>query len=216
MKEKINKKIREKLNLKGDPKDPKEKAKIELIIYGIFFLIIIILGRIGSINIPEKEVIEENFINKINDNYEYNIVVDINDNIYNYHGKALGNNGNLTKEDNYYYIMNKKYYVLDNGNYILTTKEEIYDNIDYKYLDINTIKEYISLGTKENNTYNIKVSDIILNSDNNNYITIDVDNINNEIIIDYTNLLKIEDNTITKALVTITYSNIDKIMSLEE
>ena len=44
----------------------------------------------------------------------------------------------------------------------------------------------------------------------------EIDNINNTIEIDYTNLLRINDNNITKAIVTITYSNINKLNSLEE
>ena len=47
-------------------------------------------------------------------------------------------------------------------------------------------------------------------------ITIKLDNINNTIEIDYTNLLRINDNNITKAIVNITYSDINKIISLEE
>ena len=38
----------------------------------------------------------------------------------------------------------------------------------------------------------------------------------NTIEIDYTNLLRINDNNITKAIVNITYSDINKIISLEE
>lgn len=207
-----------KLSLKERWNDKRERAKLELIAYGIFFLIIIIFARIGNANTNIQNTDNNNtFINDINDNYEYNIEVNINDEIYNYHGKVLGYNGNLTKNnDNYYYIMNDKYYVLNNGNYILTNKEEVYDNIDYKYLDIKNIKEYISLGRKENNIYNIKLSDIILNNTSEEYITISLNETDNIINIDYTNLLKTNDSKINKAIVNISYTNINKIISLEE
>ena len=83
-------------------------------------------------------------------------------------------------------------------------------------MDINNIKEYIKTSNNDNGIYKVKISDIILNSSSSDYITIKLDNINNTIDIDYTNLLRINDNNITKAIVTITYSDINKIISLEE
>ena len=39
---------------------------------------------------------------------------------------------------------NDKYYILDTkGNYILTNDSDIFPYIEYRYLDINNIKEYI-------------------------------------------------------------------------
>ena len=83
-------------------------------------------------------------------------------------------------------------------------------------MDINNIKEYIKTSNNDNGIYKVKISDIILNSSSSDYITIKIDNINNTIEIDYTNLLRINDNNITKAIVNITYSDINKIISLEE
>ena len=103
----------------------------------------------------------------------------------------------------------------DNGNYILTNDKEIFSYIDYRYLDINTIKEYIKMGTLNNNIYTIKVSDILLNNNSNDVITITVDDINKELIIDYTNLFKVNNNSLYKELVRIKYSNINSISSLD-
>lgn len=203
--------------------DKKGRAELELMAYGIFFLILILFIRISSftsnhsnVNTP---VISSSIIDKIDNNYSYNIDINIDDNIYNYKGKVLGNNESFTKKvddiEEYYYVMNDKYYILDNnGNYILTNKEDIYNIIDYNYLDINNIKEYLTLGTKNNNVYTIKVSDIILNSNSTDTITITIED--NKLIIDYTNILKIDNNSTNKALVTITYENIGKITTLEE
>ena len=204
-------------------KDKKGRAKLELIAYGIFFLILILFIRIssfigGSSNI-NNSVTSSSIIDKIDNNYSYTIDINIDDNNYTYTGKVLGNNASITKKYNdieeYYYVMNDKYYILDNnGNYILTNKEDIYNIIDYNYLDINNIKEYIKLGTKNNNKYTIKVSDIILNNNTNDTITITIED--NKLIIDYTNIIKIDKDSINKALVTITYNNIGNITSLEE
>lgn len=213
---------KKKLTLKEKLKDKRERAKLELLFYGIFFLAIIVFTRIlsGYNDVPKVND-TKSFINEITDNYEYNIDINIDNNKYKYYGKRLGNNMSINKViDNkydYFYKMGNKYYILDtNGNYILTSVEDIYNYIDYRYLDISNIKEYIKLGTKDNNNYNIKVSDIILNSNNTNNITISIDELNNTITLDYTELFKIDNNNLNKEIVTIKYTNINKINSLEE
>lgn len=213
---------KKKLTLKEKLKDKRERAKLELLFYGIFFLAIIVFTRIlsGYNDVPKVNN-TKSFINEITDNYEYNIDINIDNNKYKYYGKRLGNNMSINKViDNkydYFYKMGNKYYILDtNGNYILTSVEDIYNYIDYRYLDISNIKEYIKLGTKDNNNYNIKVSDIILNSNNTNNITISIDESNNTITLDYTELFKIDNNNLNKEIVTIKYTNINKINSLEE
>lgn len=213
---------KKKLTLKEKLKDKRERAKLELLFYGIFFLAIIVFTRIlsGYNDVPKVND-TKSFINEITDNYEYNIDINIDNNKYKYYGKRLGNNMSINKViDNkydYFYKMGNKYYILDNnGNYILTSVEDIYNYIDYHYLDISNIKEYIKLGTKDNNNYNIKVSDIILNSNNTNTITISIDELNNTITLDYTELFKIDNNNLNKEIVTIKYTNINKINSLEE
>lgn len=213
---------KKKLTLKEKLKDKRERAKLELLFYGIFFLAIIVFTRIlsGYNDIPKVND-TKSFINEITDNYEYNIDINIDNNKYKYYGKRLGNNMSINKviDNKYYYFykMGNKYYILDtNGNYILTSVEDIYNYIDYRYLDISNIKEYIKLSTKDNNNYNIKVSDLILNSNNTNNITISIDELNNTITLDYTELFKIDNNNLNKEIVTIKYTNINKINSLEE
>lgn len=213
---------KKKLTLKEKLKDKRERAKLELLFYGIFFLAIIVFTRIlsGYNDVPKVND-TKSFINEITDNYEYNIDINIDNNKYKYYGKRLGNNMSINKViDNkydYFYKMGNKYYILDNnGNYILTSVEDIYNYIDYRYLDISNIKEYIKLSTKDNNNYNIKVSDLILNSNNTNNITISIDELNNTITLDYTELFKIDNNNLNKEIVTIKYTNINKINSLEE
>ena len=64
--------------------------------------------------------------------------------------------------------------------------------------------------------YTIKLSDIILNSNSSDNITITIDEENTSLVIDYTNLFKLDDSSINKVLVTISYKNINNIISLEE
>lgn len=211
-----------KINLKEKWNDKRERAKIELILYAIFFIGVIIFVRVGN-NISNNNINTSDnlFISQINDNYSYDIKININDNNYEYIGKVLGYNSTIEKKDSntdeYFYKKNDKYYKLDQDNgYVLSNENDIYNIISYDYMDINNIKEYIKISNNDNGIYKVKISDIILNSSSSDYITIKLDNINNTIEIDYTNLLRINDNNITKAIVNITYSDINKIISLEE
>ena len=220
--EENKKEEKKKLNIKERWKDKRERAKIELMLYGIFFIGVIIFVRVGN-NISNNNInISDNlFISQINDNYSYDIKININDNNYEYIGKVLGYNSTIEKKDSntdeYFYKKNDKYYKLDQDNgYVLSNENDIYNIISYDYMDINNIKEYIKTSNNDNGIYKVKISDIILNSSSSDYITIKIDNINNTIEIDYTNLLRINDNNITKAIVNITYSDINKIISLEE
>ena len=188
---------KKKLTLKERLKDKREKAKLELMLYGIFFIGVIIFARVlgGSSSYVANNISEENqsFIYSIEDNYEYDIIVTTNENTYEYYGKVLGNNStiNLVEENktNSYYLMNKKYYVLEDNNYILTDEDEVYPYIDYRYLNISSIKEYVSLSTKENNTYKVKVADLLLNSESEDYVLINIEEGDKNIVIDYTPLL---------------------------
>lgn len=218
------KKEKKKLNLKERWKDKRERAKIELMLYGIFFLVIIIFARISSsmsTNIPKDNDINNTFIDEITDNYQYDIDITIDNNKYKYFGKKLGNNMSITRivgtKEEYFYQMNDKYYILDTkGNYILTTAEDIYPYIEYRYLNINNIKQFIKLGTKNDTVYSVKVSDIVLNNNSADTITLTVNEEDKNIQIDYTNLFKIDNSNINKAEVNIKYSNINSINSLEE
>lgn len=212
-----------KFNLKEKWNDKRERAKIELMLYVIFFIGVIVFVRIGNNTSNNNNINTSDnlFISQINDNYSYDIKININDNNYEYIGKVLGYNSTIEKKDNnideYFYKKNDKYYKLDQDNgYVLSNKNDIYNIINYDYMDINNIKEYIKISNNDNGIYKVKISDIILNSSSLDYITIKLDNINNTIEIDYTNLLRINDNNITKAIVNIAYSNINKIISLEE
>lgn len=215
---------KKKLTLRERLKDKREKAKIELSLYGIFFVAVIIFSRLMTIttsNIEDSN--NENmvsFISNIKDNYEYNIKILMDNNEYKYYGKLLGNNGTINIEENNkiisYYIMNKKYYILEDDNYMLVDENEVYPYINSRYLNINIIREYLSVSSKENNVYRVKLSDIILNSESDDYIIITIDEENKCIEIDYTELFKLRDENTEKVIVNIAYSNIDKIITLDE
>ena len=217
-------KKKEKLTLRERLKDKRERAKIELMLYAVFFVGVIIFARILGSNSNYVEdtnnITEESFISTLEDNFEYYTIVTINDNTYEYYGKVLGNNSTINlKVDNQiksYYLMNKKYYVQEEGNYILTEEEEVYPYINNRYLNIDNIKNYLELSTKDNDTYKVKLSDIVLDSNSSEYLTIYINEGDKNIVIDYTELFKLTDITIDKVLVNITYNNIGNLISLEE
>lgn len=205
-------------------KDKRGRAKIKLALYLIFFIGVIIFARVlnyQNSKLENNNLDNNSFITELKDNFEYDINININDDNYNYHGRKLGNNESITRISNnnedYYYAMSNKYYELDNnGNYILTTKDEVYSYINYKYFDINYIKELINIASKENGIYKVKLSTLILNNTTDNYITITVSEENKSIVIDYTELFKTDDDNINKVIITMTFSNINQILSLEE
>ena len=206
-------------------KEKKGRAKIELSLYLIFFIVIVVFTRVSSSSINNIESnnseVVSSFINEIKDNYEYDMNITINNDTYNYIGTVLGNNSSIEIKSNdidkYYYIMNNKYYELDdNGNYILTTINEVYPYINYNYVNINNIKNFINNSVKEDNIYRIKISDIILNNTSNDNITFIVNEENKSINIDYTDLLKIDNDNVNNATLNITFSNINNIISLEK
>jgi len=113
-------------------KDKRGRAKIQLCLYGIFFIGVIIFTRVlntTTSKTQENNPVNKSFLVEVNDNYGYDIEINIDNNIYKYYGEMLGNNGKITRivedTEDHYFIMNNKYYILDeNSNYILTTKEE--------------------------------------------------------------------------------------------
>ncbi len=226
-----------KFNLKEAWKNPRSKALIQLGLYGAFILIIIIYINITSfINKDYKynnsiNIAENNILNKLEDNnYAYEAAISINNNNeisnYYYNGKVLDTKEIIYKNVNdletKYYFKDNAYYIYENDNYILTTKDEVYDIINYTYLNIDNISNYIikgSLFNEDDNTkyYKVKLADIILNYEDEDYITIDVTN-NDDIIIDidYTNIMNKYNENILSYTVKLTFQEIGKITILED
>ena len=213
------------LKLKKLWKDPKGKAKIELSLYALFFIGVIvfvrILGSSSSDNGLDNNLNSTSFINTISDNYEYYMEITVNDDPYKYHGKRLGHNSSVTRENNeqliFYYIKDDKYYILDeNGNSLLTNEKDTFPHIDAKLLNINNIKEYIKLGIKKDGYYEIDLAKIVLNYTGTDKIIVSIDEEDQEIIVDYTSLFKLDDPSINEVKVKFNFYDIDKIMTLEE
>ena len=195
--------------------DKRYQAKIKLSGYSIFVVIAIIMILVGGATnnkntvidngLEDNKTIKDNTDTKDNKlftiNYPYIIELNYNiDNTKNNITYNYSNNNNellITKTNNdivtnYKYISNK-YYVENNDKYILTNINKVYDIIDYEYLDIDNINNYLNNATLENDIYKVYLKDIILNNTSNKYITIKL--LDNSVEIDYTYLLNILNNS---------------------
>lgn len=195
--------------------DKKYQAKIKLSGYSIFVVIAIIMILVeGASNnkntiidngLEDNKTIKDNTDTKDNKlftiNYPY--IIELNYNINNTKNNITynySNNNNellITKTNNdivtnYKYISNK-YYVENNDNYILTNINKVYDIIDYEYLDIDNINNYLNNAVLENGIYKVYLKDIILNNTSDKYITIKL--LDNNVEIDYTYLLNTLNNS---------------------
>lgn len=205
--------------------DSRFKTKIKLSLYTLFVVFVAIFAVSGRNNIPTNQIegnlTQENnqannnetentntTVEKINipDEYKYKINITINEMTYQYIGNKNKLKETIVKktsltETNYVYENGEYYKENNNQNYLLTSKEEVYNIIDYSYLDLNTINQYLSKAEKTENEYRVYLKDIILGADNQNYITIS--KTDNKVNIDYTNLFNYFDKETTKNIVEI-------------
>lgn len=190
--------------------DKRYRAKIKLLAYTIFIIIIFIYALTLDISprnyedisdINNNSIKETADIIKIPEQYEYIIKIKIDDKEYKYSGIQTTEKRTIKKEiddkvTNYIY-QNNQYYLEDSiniNNYVTTTKEEVYDIVNYNYINLTTINEYLKKATKDNNQYLVYLKDIILGNESDRYFVIDINDKN--IFVDYTVLMKEFNNNI--------------------
>ena len=199
--------------------DKKFRAIIKLIIYFIFISFIAIytisidkrsynrtkyLEDVESSTNKKEETNEEIF--KLGKEYEYKITIEIDDKTYEYSGTQSETEKTINKKvDNKmtkYIYKDNTYYIQDeNNNYIITNKDEVYDIINYNYINFDTINEYLRKAEKNNNQYLVYLKDIVLGNNSENYFVIDINEKN--MYIDYTALMKEFNSSIKKYKVSI-------------
>jgi len=244
--EKKEKKLNEESFIYKYKNDKKYKAKIELTGYVLFILLTVLFINVSSTgntplndnivnettnnNIQKEEDKEKDLLSQINNNYQYDITINLTKTTeetinYHYYGKSYDNkleiNKDINKIINTYYKIDDYYYTKEENK--LTTKEVIYDLIPNNYIELNNLLEYInessldhvtnySSGKKES-LYNLHLKDIIINNKTEEKVTINVLEENDilTINVDYTNLLKEIDSTIKEIKINYTFSNIGKV-----
>lgn len=205
--------------------DSRFRTKVKLGLYTLFVAIVAIFAFSTRNNVSIDNLQDDNNSNTNEKNtpitipqkYNYIINITINENSYQYTGTKESTKESITKMSNgivtNYRYENENYYKEENGIYVVTAKEEIYDIVNYNYLKLETINQYLSKATNSNNQYLVYLKDIILGNDSKEYITItkNDNNINNlsKINIDYTSLMKLFDNTIENYLIEIKIEGIE-------
>jgi hypothetical protein len=164
-----------------------------------------------TVGMEEQVNNEENIFEKgtstitIPEEYTYITNIIINNEQHSYQGIKNKQKESITKTSNQttddYIYQAGKYYKKENFEYELTTKEEVYNIISNGYLKLETINKYLSKSHKNNDENIVYIKDIILGSDSEEYITIVIEK--NKIIIDYTALMHLFDNSIKSCIVEI-------------
>lgn len=203
--------------------EPKFKTKIQLGLYTLFVVAVFVFAISTRseypIDPPNLENKENNQINEskidntieIPKEYKYTINVTINEEIYQYIGHKKEDEESINKiindETIEYLYQNDNYYIKENETYILTTKKEVYSEIEQNYLNLETINQYLSKATKSEEQYLVYLKDIILGNDSEEYIVITKEE--NKININYTSLIKLFDQTINQCLVEVIIEEIE-------
>lgn len=206
-------------------KDKKYQVKIKLLLYTSFVAIVSIFA-ISTRDIPTNTKKEDNhninnnqqeennhYENLINIPEKYNYIINVNiDEVqYTYKGTKTSNEETIItdidgKINNYLY-KEGNYYIEENEQYVLTNEEKIYNKVSKNYIDLLTIKKYLSKSIKEGNQYYVYLKDIILGNNSEDYIIIELDK--TKINIDYTPLINSFDKNITKYQVNIDVEEIE-------
>lgn len=189
---------------------------------------------INNIN-DNEEVQEDNnsLLEIIDNNYSYDINISCmkgeEEFNYRYYGKSYDKNIEINKEidsvvstyyevDGYYYGLN------ENGEYGLLKSDVIYDLVDYKYIELDEVISLIrkanlnhvlnsSNGNKEE-VYNLLVRDLVISNKSDDVIVINVIEEDGKlsIDIDYSNLLKVFDSSISSCKVSYVYTDIGSVL----
>lgn len=202
-------------------KDTKYRTKVKLLVSTLFVIFVSVYAltlppaenTLDDLSDENKQLEDNTSINtdsnksiiKVPNNYTYKINITIDESNYKYYGEKNINQTTITKETtdtikNYIYE-NNEYYVKDNDLYVKTTKDEVYDIVNYNYINLESINTYLNKATNNNDQYLVYLKDIILGNNSEEYFVILVNN--NKINIDYTPLMQEFNENIFKYTVDI-------------
>ena len=200
--------------------EPKFKIKVKLGLYTLFMIVVSIFALSTGRNVPVENtsLLDDKINNKENivkinvpEKYNYTINITINENNYQYTGKKQRNAEQITKIINdtstYYLYQGNNYYEKIDEEYMITTKDEVYNIIDYNYLNLDIINQYLSKSKIENKKNIVYLKDIILGNTSEEYITISIDD--NIVNVDYTALMNNFNKSVEKNIVEIIIEDIE-------
>ena len=191
--------------------DKKYQAKVKLLIYLVFVIAVSIyaVSQNGkyqeSMTNDEEEVTIDNKTIDVPNTYSYLINVSINEKEYKFMGTKNDTDETIVRtidEVTETFIQkNNEYYKEINNNYFKTTRNAVYEPVNYEYINLENINLYLAKARKNNKDYIVYIKDIILNNTSDEYFIISINN--NYINIDYTPLIKQIDSEIYKYVVNI-------------
>ena len=240
--EKKNKETKdEKLSFREKMKDKRYSAKVQLIGYGIFIILVLIYTSISTRkynnpsnntnnknndNGPVEKIEDKKLLDAIKDNYHYEVNLSITEEEtkdYIFTGDRYNDIVSINYNNNIFYSKDNEYYVKQEDNYVITDKKTVYGDIDNNYLELNNIINYIKKSKLDRTTeyssgeidsvYYLYLKDIIPNYMEEDYIEITVNEKEDilSINIDYSNFMNYKDKKIKKYIVNAKYNNINKI-----
>lgn len=145
------------------------------------------------------------------------------DTIITYRGRRNKDIITVIKNDmDEYYINDDTYYKKINEKYELTNENDLFDTIESRYVNLDNIKEYIKKGQVEHNTNDgtsiltiiqVPINTIIPSHQGLEEISIEIleEESKLTLTLNYTELMKLDDETITNYEVKIEYTNIGNI-----
>ena len=240
--EKKNKETKdEKLSFREKMKDKRYSAKVQLIGYGIFIILVLIYTSISTKkynnpsnntnnknndNGPVEKIEDKKLLDAIKDNYHYEVNLSITEEEtkdYIFTGDRYNDIVSINYNNNIFYSKDNEYYAKQEDNYVITDKKTVYGDIDNNYLELNSIINYIKKSKLDRTTeyssgeidsvYYLYLKDIIPNYMEEDYIEITVNEKEDilSINIDYSNFMNYKDKKIKKYIVNAKYNNINKI-----
>ena len=148
-----------------------------------------------------------------------------------YKGKSYGNNVEVNKfvEDasSLYYEVNDSYYSMIDGKTSLVQESLVYDKDFGKYVKVDNILSFIKKASldyvtnysngKRVSLYKLVVKDVIPSSRSEEVVEINVEEENGvlSIKLDYSNLFKVIDNSISSSIVEVSVTDIGEVLEFE-
>lgn len=176
--------------------NPKFNTMTKLAFYSLFVFIAIILINTADVSELNNEVDNngqeerEELLVTLPGDYEYSYSINIDDKIYSYQGtvedtvRIFKKNKN-NKITNYKYDKSK-YYMLEKEEYVEVLEKDVYDIVNYSYLDVEKINYYLANAVEKDEKYYTYLKDSITGEETEEYIEIIREE--NKTIVDYSKL----------------------------
>lgn len=176
--------------------NPKFNTLAKLAFYSLFVFIAIIFINTADVGELNNEVDDNNQVESeellmvLPNNYEYSYNINLDDKIYSYQGTVedtldVFKKNKDNKITNYKYE-NGKYYSLKKEEYVTVSENDVYDIVNYEYLNVEKINQYLNNAEKNDDKYYFYFKDVVTGDVTDVYIEIVREK--NKVTVDYSKL----------------------------